>query len=199
MTNEYPKKLTLRGGRAVEVRPVQAGDEDALIAFFSDLPVDATEYLKHNVRDPDVVRGFVRDHDPAIVWPLLAFDGDKVVADATLRTSPRGWRRHVGEIRVVVAPDFQRSGLATGLIHELVNEASLRELRKLEAEVMGNQVGARTAFERLGFREEARLKDHAMDLHQRLHDLVIMTNTVDDLWAKMEDMISDIGFSRDGY
>ena len=39
-----------------------------------------------------------------------------------------GWRRHVGEIRVVVAPSFQKSRLATTPIHELVNHATMLHL-----------------------------------------------------------------------
>ncbi len=194
--SEYPKKLTLRAEKTVDIRPLEKGDEKGLIAFFSGLPREATEYLRHDVRDPDVVRRFVSNRDPLKVWPILAVDGDDVVADATLSVDQHGWRRHVGEVRVVVAPAYQKFGLATALIHELVNQASLRELSKLEAQILGNQTGARTAFERLGFREEARLKDHALDRHKNLHDIVILTNTVDDLWSKMEDMLADSGWDR---
>jgi RimJ/RimL family protein N-acetyltransferase len=194
--SEYPKRLNLRAEKTVEIRPLETSDEGALIAFFASLPPEATHYLRHDVKDPEVVRQFVREHDPLKVWPILAVDGDEVVADATLRVDQIGWRRHVGEIRVVVAPGYQKFGLATALIHELVNQASLRELRKLEAQILGNQTGARTAFERLGFREEARLKDHALDHNKNLHDIVILTNTVDDLWAKMEDMLADNGWDR---
>ena len=196
MSNEYPKKLKLRAEKEVEIRPLEKSDEDGLVAFFAGLPPEATEYLKHDVRDPDVVRAFVRDPNPDKVWPILAFHDGKVIADASLRMAIYGWRRHVGEIRVVVDPAYQKFGLATALIHELVNHASMRELRKLEAQILDNQTGARTAFERLGFREEARLKDHAMDRQKNLHDIVILTNTVDDLWAKMEDMLADMGWDR---
>ncbi len=194
MSNEYPKTLTLRAEKEVMIRPLEKGDEEGLIAFFAGLPAEATLYLKHDVRDPEVVRQFVREQNPDKIWPILALHDGKVIADATLRMHVYGWRRHVGEIRVVVAPGYQKFGLATALIHELVNHASLRELRKLEAQILGNQTGARTAFERLGFREEARLKDHAVDHRKNTHDLIILTNTVDDLWAKMEEMIADIGW-----
>ena len=196
MSNEYPKKLKLRAEKDVEIRPLEKSDEEGLIAFFAGLPPEATEYLRHDVSDAEVVRQFVRDHDPKKVWPILAVHDGTVVGDATLRVDQFGWRQHVGEIRVVVAPGYQKFGLATALIHELVNQASLRELRKLEAQILDNQTGARTAFERLGFREEARLKDHAMDRQKNLHDIVILTNTVDDLWAKMEDMLADMGWDR---
>jgi len=199
MTTKYPITVTLKGGETVELRPLQASDEQLLIEFFRDLPRESTEFLKDDVKDPAVVQRFVRQADPERVWAIVALAGGKVVGDATLHTDHVGWRRHVGEIRVVVASGFHKKRLATTMIHELVNQASSRELRKLEAQILDSQVHARTAFERLGFREEARLKDHAMDLDGRLHDLVIMTNTVDDLWRKMEDMISDMEIARDGY
>ena len=194
MDKEYPKKLRLKAEKSIDIRPLETTDEDALVAFFGRLPPEATEYLKHDVRDPEVVRQFVRHINPAKVWPILALHDGKVVADATLRMDTFGWRRHVGEIRVVVEPAYQQFGLATALIHELVNQASLRELRKLEAQILDNQTGARTAFERLGFREEARLKEHAMDHHKNLHDIIILTNTVDDLWSKMEELVADMGW-----
>lgn len=199
MTTKYPITVTLKGGEEVELRPLQATDEQLLVEFFRDLPRESTEFLKDDVKDPAVVQRFVRQADPERVWAILALAGGKVVGDATLHTDRIGWRRHVGEIRVVVASGFHKKRLATTMIHELVNQASTRELRKLEAQILDSQVHARTAFEHLGFREEARLKDHAMDLDGRLHDLVIMTNTVDDLWRKMEDMISDMEIGRDGY
>jgi len=122
-----------------------------------------------------------------------------VVADATLHMDRSGWRRHVGEVRVVVSPSFQKDGLATLLIHELVNQASMVGLKKLEAQILDSQLRARTAFEHLGFREEARLKAHAMDLDNKLHDLLILTNTVEHLWNKMEDLVADLDFSKEGY
>ena len=147
-----------------------------------------------------MVKGFITALNHERVWSLVALkEQGQIVADATLHMTPRGWRRHVGEVRVVVSPAFHKVGLATSLIHELVNQASLRGLQKLEAQILDSQVGARMAFEHLGFREEGRLKGHAMDLDGRPHDLVLLTNTVDDLWNKMETMIADMDFHPDGY
>ena len=199
MKTNYPIKVTLKGGRAVELRPLEARDEQALIGFFKELPQEDTQFLKDDVKDPDVVRRFLAEIDPAKVWSIVAVHGKKIVGDATLHMSPRGWRRHVGEVRVVVAPEFAKKRLATALIHELVNQASVRELKRLEAQILDNQANARKALERLGFREEARFKDHAMDLDGNLHDLVVLTNTVDDLWKQMEDMISDMEITHPQY
>jgi RimJ/RimL family protein N-acetyltransferase len=199
MTDRYPTKVTLRSGTVVTLRPLVPDDETALISFFAGLPPEATAFLKDDVRDPKVVQRFTQKIDVNQVWSLLAWHGDKIVGDATLHLTQRGWRRHIGEVRVVVSPEFHQNGLATSLIHELVNQASLRELKKLEAQILDSQLGALKAFQQLGFREEARLKEHALDLQGKAHDLLILTNTVDDLWRKMEDLISNLEFMRDGY
>jgi len=195
----YPINVTLKGGGNVELRPLEGGDEQALIDFFRELPREHTEFLKHDVKDPDVVRRFIKDRDPDNVWSILALADGKIVGDATLHMHERGWRRHLGEVRVAVAPTHQKQGVATTLIRALVNHASIRQLRKLEAQILDSQLDAHKAFERLGFREGARLKDHAMDLHGGLHDLVILTIAVEDLWRKMEDMISDMDIGWDRY
>jgi len=201
MASTYPKQVTLKNKELIELRPLDPSrDEKALIQFFAGLPRESTAFLKDDVRDPEVVRRFISKADPDTIWAILAVKPDgTIVGDATLHMSQLGWRRHVGEVRVVVASTYHKQRLATALIHELVNQASLRELRKLEAQVLDSQIGAWRALERLGFAEEARLRRHAMDLDGGLHDMVILTNTVDDLWKKMEDKISDMDHAPDGY
>lgn len=198
METQYPMKVTLRDGRRVELRPLQRADEERLVAFFTHLPPAAVEFLRDDVRDPAVVRRFARELNPEHVWSIVAIAEDgRIVGDATLHMFHHGWRRHLGEVRTVIAPEYQKQRLATTMLHELVNQASHRKLRKLEAVVLASQADARRAFEHLGFREEARLKDHAMDLHGRMHDMLILTNTVEDLWRTMEDMISDMEIGRE--
>ena len=138
MATHYPIKVTLKGGKQVELRPMEPRDEEGLIAFFSGLPEESTQFLKDEVKDPEVARTFVRELNPERVWPILAFADGKVVGDATLHMHLFGWKRHVGEVRVVIAPGYQKQRLATTLIHELVNQAIL----------------ARTPFGRFGKPEE---------------------------------------------
>jgi RimJ/RimL family protein N-acetyltransferase len=199
MAPAYPKQIILKNGERVDLRPLDSHDTQALLDFFAGLPAESTQFLKHNVRDPEVVRSFLRS-DPGSIWAIVAVTaGGVIVGDATLHMTQLGWRRHVGEVRVVVAMQYHKQGLATQLIHELVNQASLKGLRKLKAEILDSQPGARRAFERLGFVEEARLKQHALSSDGQLHDIVILTNTVEDLWQKMEDLISDMEYSPDTY
>jgi len=189
--DEYPKQVALTDGEIVVLRPLQRDDEAALVDFFARLPRGSTQFLKHDVRDPAVVRTFVEDIDPDTVWAMVAVnEGGRIVGDATLHTTKRGWRRHVGEVRGVVAEDYRRKRLATALVHELVDQASVRGLHKLQADILSSQTDARRVFERLGFRVEARLSEHATDLEGNVHDLLILTNPVGEIWDKMEDLIA---------
>lgn len=197
MDQGYPKKVTLKSGNKVTLRPLEGGDEEALYRFFAGLPPESTDFLRDDVKDRKVVARWVRERDPDRVWVLLALGEDgAVVGNASLQLSKSGWRRHVGEVRAVVSRELQKQHLATAMVHELVNQASLRSLKKLEAQILDVQQGARTVFERFGFREEARLRGHALDLRGKPHDLVILTSAVDDLWKKMEDLIEDLEFAR---
>jgi RimJ/RimL family protein N-acetyltransferase len=197
MDQGYPRKVTLRTGKKVILRPLEDGDEEALYRFFASLPPESTDFLRDDVKDRKVVARWVQERDPDRVWVLLALEeGGAVVGNASLQLSKSGWRRHIGEVRAVVSRELQKQHLATALVHELVNQASLLSLKKLEAQILDVQQGARTVFERFGFREEARLRGHALDLHGKVHDLVILTSAVDDLWKKMEDLIEDLEFAR---
>ncbi len=194
MEKGYPRKVALKGGAQVVLRPLEGGDEEALHRFFSGLPPEATEFLRDDVRDRQTIARWVQERDPSRIWVLLALDEARaIVGNASLHVG-RGWRRHVGEVRVVVSPALQRHRLASALVHELVNQASVRSLKKLEAQILDVQEGAHRVFERFGFREEARLRGHALDLHNKPHDLLVLTSTVDDLWKKMEDLIEDLDF-----
>jgi ribosomal protein S18 acetylase RimI-like enzyme len=191
MESAYPKQNTLKDGQTIQIRPLHWSDETQLIRFFGKLPVSETQYQNKDVHDPQVVRGFATGLDPARVWCLLALSKQQIVGNATLHMAQLGWRRDIGRIRLVVAPEYQQLGLGTLLMRELVNQASVKKLRKIEARILGSQLGAKSSFERLGFQEEARLKGHALDVSHQPHDLVIMTVAVDGLLDKLKDAMWD--------
>jgi RimJ/RimL family protein N-acetyltransferase len=203
MRNRYPKRVNLKSGRTIELRPLNGvanGDRSQLIHFLSELPREHVEFLDEDVHEPEVARKHIAQRCDERIWSLLAIDEDgRVVGDATLEMGLHGWRRRVGEVRVVVAPRFNGDGLAQALIREVVDQATLRELRKLETKILDFQIGARVVFERLGFREEARLRSHAMSRDDQTHDLIILTTDVDDRWHEMEDMILEMDSARERY
>jgi RimJ/RimL family protein N-acetyltransferase len=187
----FPETLTLRDGSRVLVRPMQPDDGPALLDFFRSLPVQDRLFLREDVTREEVIDRFVQHLDYDRVLPLLAEFEGRIVGDGTLHRSQRGWASHVGEIRLVVDPVFQRRGLGTALARLLVKVATGVGLDKLVAQVVDNQVGAKRAFGKLGFYPEAILKGHVKDIHGAKRDLVILANDVSHIWETMESLVSD--------
>lgn len=196
--DRYPAEVTLRDGRTVALRPMTAEDGPSLLEFFRRLPEEDRLFLKDDVTRPEVVERFVRDLDYERIFPLLAEREGRIVGDATLHRTKFGWSTHVAAIRMVVARDFQRSGLATALARDLVRHAVNVGVDKMIAEVVDNQVGAKRAFAKLGFHEEAVLKGQVKDLHGVRRDLVIMANDVSHLWEAMEALVADYSPTLEG-
>lgn len=183
---DYPKKLTLKDGTAVVIRPMVKEDGDALFSFFKGLPEEDRLFLRDDITDKAVINRFVSDIDYSKVLPLLAFEGDKVVGDATLRRSHFGWKTHVGEIRLVVARKFQQKGLGSTLAKLLVEFAMSSGLDILTAEIIENQIGAAKALGKLGFKKEAVLKGRVKDIHGTRRNLVLLANDISHIWHAME-------------
>jgi RimJ/RimL family protein N-acetyltransferase len=174
-----------------------AKDEAGLLAFFQGLSEAERMYLRDDVSDPAVIKGWAESVDYNRVLPILALDGDRVVGDATLHRNPHSWMRHVGEIRIVVSQDFREKGLARLLAAEVFQNAVTSGLEKLVAEMLTSQHGARRVFARMGFREEAILKDHVLDVDGNRHDLLIMSNDVTKLWEQWTELTESISGTWD--
>ncbi len=181
----FPQVMTLRDGTVITVRPMEAEDGPGLLEFFRSLPDEDRLFLKEDVTRPETIDRFVKGLNYDSVIPLLAFHEGRVVGDATLHRRS-GWSKHVGEIRVVVARAFQKKGLGAALAKSLVGLALNLGLDKLVAEVTDHQIGARKAFEKIGFRQEAVLKDHVKDVLGSKRDLVLMTNDVSHIWESLQ-------------
>jgi len=179
---DYPKEIKLRDNSKVTLRPLVKEDEGALIDFFQGLIQEDRLYLRDDVTDPEVIRGWMQNIDYEKILPILALDGDTIIADATLHRDPRGWMRHVGYIRMSVAGSHRGKGLARVIGAEIFRQAVSSGLDKLVAEMLSVQKNAERVFSRLGFKEEAVLKDHGMDNDGKKHDLIIMSNNVNSLW-----------------
>ena len=192
MLDEYPKEVTLRDGSKVVFRPVVKEDEEALYQFFKGMSKEDRLYLRDNVADRNVIRGWMENIDYEKVLPIIAVDGDVIVADATLHRNPHGWMRHVGEIRMSVSGSHRGRGLARIIAAEIFQQAVGLGLDKLVAEMLTIQKNAQRVFTRLGFVEEALLKDHGMDADGNKHDLIIMSNDVTTLWEKWTDFAESV-------
>ncbi|HXX94566.1 MAG TPA: GNAT family N-acetyltransferase [Planctomycetota bacterium] len=170
----YPKRIA----DDLTLRPLEASDEAALTAFFKRIPVDERQLFKDDVTRSEVIRGWIRNLDYTNILPLLAFEGPRVIADATLHRDRRGWARHVAKIRLTLHPDYRHRGLAHMLVQEFIDLAEELNIAILQAEILDLQEEARDLFVGMGFQSVATLPQQAIDLAGVVHDLLIYSLTV---------------------
>jgi len=175
LLDRYPQSVTLKDGTELVLRAMNKQDDRAIMGFFEDLEDEDRLYMRNDVTSYRVIREWFNNLNYNRVFPLLAVQGKRIVANATLHRKPFGWMRHVGEIRIVVSPDFRRRGLARVMFKELIETAREAGLEKLTAEMAVSQTGAIKVFGNVGFKDEVILKNYIRDAKDGIHDLLVMT------------------------
>lgn len=176
----------LRDGTVVLVRKPTMDDVERSLHFYRNLPPEDRLYLRVDVTQRDVVERRIRQVVEGRVHRIVAVVDDQIVADGTLERSEETWRRHQGEIRVVVAREFQRRGLGRLVIRDLYRKAQQRGVEKIVAKMAAPQAGARKIFERLGFHVDSVLPDYIKDAEGQLQSLVVMSCTLSELSKELK-------------
>ena len=144
---------------------MQPDDAGALLAFFQKLSREDRFFLKEDVASPVVIQRWVDDMDYDRALPIIALDGDTIVADGTLHRSRANARRHIGQIRIAVADVYRNRGLGATLLNDLATIANEHGLERLLLEaVSDHEDNAIKAAEYVGFVRVGSLPGHAKDL-----------------------------------
>ncbi|MBW1789489.1 MAG: GNAT family N-acetyltransferase [Deltaproteobacteria bacterium] len=172
----YPKEIILKDGTGVTLRPLKAGDEQALFDMFKRLSDDDLWFLNHDVTDRELVADWVRTLDPNRVVSIVALLEGRIVANAVLMRKAYGAKRHIGKIRLSVDPAYRDKRLGTWMLLDLVNLAMAVRLQLMTMRlVVGRDSTVINGVRKLDFREEAVIEDYVLDMEGNPHDLVIMT------------------------
>lgn len=131
MPHRYPMEAALRDGRRVLIRPFAEHDVAPLHDFFKRLPVETRRFAWDRIEERSVVEDWARNIDYSKTLPLLALDGTKVVADATLHRRRGGPLRLVGRIKWLIDPEYRGVGLGSVLIGQFITIARENGLRHL--------------------------------------------------------------------
>jgi L-amino acid N-acyltransferase YncA len=159
----------------ITIRRFRSGDADAMLRFGRALPEHDLLFLSRDIKHPKVVEAWVQAIESGEIDSFVAEDGDAIVATCALVRDPLGWSAHVGEVRLLVAPQLRGQGVGRRLLDEMMRAAESHQLAKLVARMTPDQRGAIALFEESGFRGEALLRDHVRDREGRLHDLAILS------------------------
>jgi RimJ/RimL family protein N-acetyltransferase len=170
-THPYPKQAVLRDGRSVLIRPFRGEDVDELHGFFLRLPVELRRFAWDRIEQRALVESWAASIDYDKVLPLLAFDGSRVVADASLHRRDHGPLRLVGRIKWLLEPDFRGAGLGAMLVNLLMDAAREMGLRHLTCMLISDlEQDAVEVLTKLGF-AEYRIPGYGADPDGRGHDM----------------------------
>ncbi len=170
----YPHTIILRDGSIVTLRLMTSFDADRIVSFAHSLPADDLLHLRIDITDPEIVKQWVRNLEARKTVTIIAENGEEMAGYAILHHNVVTWQRHLGEIRILLAPEYRSQGLGQTLAEEIIAIAQDLELSKVVAQMMPDQPGARALFLRLGFQTEALLPDFVIDRSGQTRDLIIM-------------------------
>lgn len=152
MADRFPQEAVLRDGRRLLIRLFTEKDADALFEFFQRLPLEIRRFAWDRIDNRGLVEGWARELDYAKVLPLLALDGNKIVADATLHRREGGPLRLVGRIKWLIDPGYRGAGLGTILVNKFIAMARNNGLRHLTCMLVSDfEADAVTTLQGLGF------------------------------------------------
>ena len=171
----YTQTVILQNSMEVELWPMTPDDAPALLEFYRSLPPEDLLYLREDVTTPASMQRWIEGIESEQSWHLLAGYEGRIIADGELERQFYGWSQHIGELRIVVDRLFRNSGLSRLITNEILAQAVDEGLYKVMVQMTVDQRSATGMFEKVGFRHEAILKDHAKDQHGELCDLVIMS------------------------
>lgn len=176
--NTYKKEARLKDGTKVLLRPMKAGDQDALYTFFKAVPHEDARYLRDDVASRLIVEKWAKNLDYEKTLPILALKNGTIIADATLNRRRFGWKYHLGTVRVFVHNDYRKVGLGQLMIKEIADIAFNLELEKLIAEVPDVNISAINAFTKAGFYRAVTIPNLVKDRRNEPLDVVLMIKDI---------------------
>jgi len=171
----YRHLITLPDGMRALLRPLIPKDRDALVALFSNLGTEETQYFRSNIADSHIVATWAEKPDYGNVFPLVALVGDRIVGNSTLHLG-KGFTRHTAELRIFLAKEFRRQGVGAAMIKAQLEIARKLGLHQVICEVVESKPQVIHAFERLGFERQFAFKDLFMTPEGETLDMIVLVN-----------------------
>jgi GNAT superfamily N-acetyltransferase len=153
---DYHATATLRSGRTATIRAIRPGDKELLVAAFKNLEPETIFtrffYHKRTLTPAELKAATEIDFETAVALVATIEEEGKEILIASGRYAvldPEAAERSA-EVAFTVEEDFQRQGLAGLLLQHLAAIARERGLAIFVAEVLPQNRGMLTVFERSG-------------------------------------------------
>jgi RimJ/RimL family protein N-acetyltransferase len=167
--------VTLRDASKAELRRLTLDDVQAVAAFLRTMPERDLLFFRQDISSDEVIRGWAVDHggSPETIATVAVRNG-RIIGLAYVRRRAAAWIRHVGDVVAIVDRSLRGRGLGTLLLREALLRGAELGLEKIVARIVVEDREIVQIFERLGFRQEGILLDHARDRNGTLFDLTLM-------------------------
>ncbi len=157
----------------MEIRPVDVHDRQALFEF---APPECQKATAPSATATSLSQVAVASWTQAVPERrLIAVDDDGTVAAIVTVVPGVGWSSHVGDIRLIVLPEFRGQGIGRRLAAGGQELAESLGMSKLMIEISAANVGRLAIFTAYGFAEEARLRRHVRDAAGDYQDLLLLS------------------------
>lgn len=190
------KKVKLKDGGEAVIRPMRRDDLERSYDFFKALPEEDRMFLRTEVTSRELARARIRRMNTGRVKRIVAIAEGAIIADGVLEMEERSWKQHVGELRLIVARNYQRKGLGMLMARELYALAASERVEEIVVKMMRPQKAARNIFKKLGFQRGITLPGYVKDLTGARQDLIVMRCDLNELWKKLEDRLADTDWQR---
>lgn len=160
--SRYEKKMTLQDGTEITIRPIRPEDEPLLVKFHYTLS-ERSVYLRYfhwmkleqRTEHERLTRMCFIDYDRQMAF--VAERNDELCGQREIVAVGRLVKSHTAdeaELAVIVSDQFQKHGLGTALVRQLVDFARDEKLNRVTAMVLFENRPMQKIFERAGFRLE---------------------------------------------
>lgn len=163
----------LRDTSSIEIDPIAKTDEAEVAALLRALPERDLLFVGFDVNDDAVIRRWTTAGESDTVGAVARRNGE-LLGFTVLQRDRAPWKRHVGSVLVVVAPQARGLGLGTLLVQRTISLAAELGLEKIAARMLVEDRDTVRVFEKLGFRHEGLLVDHAKASDGTLYDIAYM-------------------------
>jgi len=161
---EWEKKVTLKNGHVVLLRPALSTDTEMLWQMFSTLSKASLNNLVLPFTRERIERWTSNiDYEKNLpILSLIKEEGkQRIIGTASLSFNSAKAFKHKAELGVTVHDDYQNMGLGTAMVNHLLDIARKKRLKKVFLLVNTDNAWAIRVYERCGFRIEAKLiKEH---------------------------------------
>ena len=176
--NTYQKKVSLKDGTKILLRPMVQTDKEALYEFFKAVSEEEARYLRDDVKSRLLIESWAKNLDYSRTLPILALKGDLIIADATINRRQFGWKWHLGTVRIFVHNDYRNLGLGGIVVDELVRIAYKLGIEKLVLEIPDTNTAVINTFTKAGFHRAALIPNMVKDRQNMPVDLAVMMRDI---------------------